>query len=158
MNGTNNFAKKYFPSTFKIVQNFHYFCKVRACWISVKNSNFQKLPKIVEKYFFWWMEQKILSKNFFLAHFKLVQNFHYFCKVLACWISVKNSNFQKLPKIVEKHFFWWMEQIILCKNIYLAHFTIVQHFHYFCKGRDCRISVRNSNFQKLPKIVEKHFF
>ena len=50
------------------------------------------------------MEQTILSKNIFLAHFKIVQNFHYFCKVHACRISVKNSNFQKLPKIVEKHF------------------------------------------------------
>ena len=63
-----------------------------------------------------------------------------------------------MPKIVEKHFFWWMEQIILCKNIYLAHFKIVQNFHYFCKVRARRISVKNSNFQKLPIIVEKHFF
>ena len=51
------------------------------------------------------MEQIILPKNIFLAHFKIVQNFHYFCKVRACQISVKNSNFQKLPEIVEKHFF-----------------------------------------------------
>ena len=48
MNGANNFAKKYLLVHFKIVQNFHYFCKVRACRISVKNSNYQKLPKIVE--------------------------------------------------------------------------------------------------------------
>ena len=47
------------------------------------------------------MEQIILPKNAFLAHFKIVQNFHYFCKVRACRISVKNSNFQKLPKIVD---------------------------------------------------------
>ena len=47
-----------------------------------------------------------------------------------------------MPKIVEKHFFWWMEQIILCKNIYLAHFKIVQNFHYFCKVRARRISVK----------------
>ena len=51
-----------------------------------------------------------------------------------------------------------MEQIILPKNIFLAHFKIVQNFHYFCKVRACRIPVKNSNFQKLPKIVEKHFF
>ena len=79
------------------------------------------------------MEQIILPKIIFLAHFKIVQNFHYFCKVRACRISVKNSIFQKLPTIVEKHFFWWMEQIILSKNIFLAHFMIVQNFHYFCK-------------------------
>ena len=47
------------------------------------------------------MEQIILPKNIFLAHFKIVQNFRYFCKVRACQISIKNSNFQKLPKIVE---------------------------------------------------------
>ena len=55
------------------------------------------------------MEQIIMPKNIFLAHFKIVQNFHYFCKARACQIPVKNSIFQKLPKIVEKHFFWWME-------------------------------------------------
>ena len=104
------------------------------------------------------MEQIILPKNIFLAHFKIVQNFHYFCKVRACRIPVKNSIFQKMPKIVEKHFFWWMEQIILCKNIYLAYFKIVQNFHYFCKVRACRIPVKNSFFQKMVKIVEKHFF
>ena len=64
------------------------------------------------------MEQLILPKNIFLAHFKIVQNFHYFCKARACRIPVKNSNFQKLPKIVEKHFFYWTEQIILPKNIF----------------------------------------
>ena len=48
MNGANNFAKNIFLAHFKIVQNFHYFCKARACRIPVKNSNFQKLPKIVE--------------------------------------------------------------------------------------------------------------
>ena len=48
MNGANNFAKNIFLAHFKIVQNFHSFCKARACRIPVKNSNFQKLPKIVE--------------------------------------------------------------------------------------------------------------
>ena len=150
--------KNIFLAQFKIVQNFHYFCKVRACQISVKKSIFQKLPKLLEKHFFWWVEQIILPKNIFLAQFKIVQNFHYFCKVRACQISVKNSIFQKLPKLLEKHFFWWVEQIILPKNIFLAQFKIVQNFHYFCKVRACRISVKNSIFQKLPKILEKHFF
>ena len=112
----------------------------------------------MEKQFFWSMEQIILKKNIFLAQLKIVQNFHYFCKVRAYRISVKNSIFQKLPKIVEKHSFWWVEQIILHKNIFLAQFKIVQNFHYFCKVRACRISVKNSIFQKMPKIVEKHFF
>ena len=147
-----------FSLDMSIVQNFHYFCKVRACPISVKNSIFQKLPKIVEKNFSWWVEQIILQKNIFLAQFKIVQNFHYFCKVRACPISVKNSIFKKLPKIVEKHFSWWVEQIILQKNIFLAQFKIVQNFHYFCKVRACRNSVKNSIFQKLPKFIEKHCF
>ena len=138
--------------------NFHYFCKVRACRISVKNSILQKLPKIVEKHFSRWHEQIILPKNISLALFKMVLNFHYFCKVRACRISVKNSFLQKLPKIVEKHFSRWQEQIILPKNISLALFEIVQNFHYFCKVRACRISFKNSIFQKLYKIVEKHFF
>ena len=203
--------KNIFLPQFRIVQNFHYFWKVRACPIFVKNSIFQKLPKIVEKHFFWWVEQIILPKNIFLPQFRIVQNFHYFCKVRACPISVKNSIFQKmpkivekhffwwveqiilpkniflpqlrivqnftifersapvefpskiqfskkLPKIVEKHFFWWVEQIILPKNIFLPQFRIVQNFHYFCKVRACRISVKNSIFQKMPKIVEKHSF
>ena len=49
-----------------------------------------------------------------------------------------------------------MEQIILPKIIFLAHFKIVQKFHYFCKVRACRIPVKKSIFQKMPKIVEKH--
>ena len=56
MNGINNLAKNIFLAKFKIVQNFHYFCKVSACRISFKKSIFQKLPKIVEKHFFWWLE------------------------------------------------------------------------------------------------------
>ena len=122
---------------------------------SVKSSDFLKVPKIVEKHFFWWKEQIILPKNIFLAQLEIVLNFHYFCKVRACRISVKNSIFQKVPKIVEKHFFWWKEQTILSKNIFLAQFEIVLNFHYFCKARACRISVNNPNFQKLPKIVDE---
>ena len=44
MKGINNLAKKYFLAQFKIVPNFHYFCKVRANPIFVKKSIFQKLP------------------------------------------------------------------------------------------------------------------
>ena len=149
--------KKNFFAQLKIVQNFYHFWKVGACRISVKNSIFQKMPKIVEKHFFWWVEQILLPKKNFLAQLKIVQNFHYFCKVRA-WISIINSIVQKMPKIVEKHFFWWVEQIILPKNIFLAQLKIVQNFHYFCKVRACPISVKNSIFQKMPKIVEKHFF
>ena len=125
----NNFIKKYILSTILDSANFHYFCKVRAYQITVKNSIFQKLPKIVENNFFWWLEEIFLPNDIFLAKFKIVQNFHYFCKVRACRITIKNSIFQKLPKIVEKQFFWWVEQINMLKNIFLAQFNIVQNFH-----------------------------
>ena len=56
MRGTNKFNKNCFLAQFKIVKIFYYVCEGRACRISVKNSIFQKLPKIVEKHFFWWGE------------------------------------------------------------------------------------------------------
>ena len=71
----------------------------------------------MEKHFSRWQEQIILPKNISLALFEMVLNFHYFCKVRARRISVKNSIIQKLPKIVEKHFSRWQEQIILPKII-----------------------------------------
>ena len=176
MSRTNNFDKKYFLSINWDNTNFHHFCKGSACRYSFKKSNFQKLPKIVEKHFLWWVEQIILTKNIFLAQIEIIQiftifvrsapvdipskiqfsknylkmwrnnplmsgtnnfdkkyflstnwdntNFHHFSKVRACRYSFKKSNFQKLPKIVEKHFLWWVEQIILTKNIFLAQIEI----------------------------------
>ena len=125
---------------------------------SVKNSISKKCLKLWRNTSLMRGTNKFMPKNIFFTQFEIVLNFHYFCKVRACQISVKNSDFQKVPKIVEKHFFWWKEQIILPKNIFLAQFEIVLNFHYFCKVRACRISVKNSDFQKVPKIVEKHFF
>ena len=61
-------------------------------------------------------------------------NFHHFCKVRACWYSFKNSIFQKLRNIVEKHFLWWVEQIILPKNIFLAQIEIIQIFTIFLRS------------------------
>ena len=123
---------------------------------SVKSSDFLKVPKIVEKHFFWWKEQIILPKNIFLAQFEIVLNFHYFCKVRACRISVKNSIFQNCLKL------WRNTSLMrgtnnLSKKYFFTQFEIVLNFHYFCKVRACRISVKNSIFQKLRKIVEKHF-
>ena len=133
------YPKKIFFTQFEIQLILHYFCKVRACRISVKNSNFQKLPKIVEKHFFWWGEQIILPKNIFLTQFEIELNIHYFCKVSAFRISIKNSIFQKLPKIGEKHFFWWGEQTIYPKNIFFTQFEKVLNIHYFCKICACWI-------------------
>ena len=150
--------KNIFLAQLKIVQNFHYFCKVRACPISVKNSIFQKMPKIVEKHFFWWVEQIILPKNIFLPQFRIVQNFHYFCKVRACRISVKNSIFQKIASNCGETLLLMSGTNNFAKKYFLSTIKIVQNFHNFCKVRACPISVKNSIFQKMPKIVEKHFF
>ena len=185
------------------------FFKVCACRNSFKNSIFPKLPKIVEEHFLWWVEQIILTKNIFFAQFKIVQIFTIFVRDRACRYSFKKSIFQKLRKIVEKHFLlmsgtnyfakmyflstnwdssnyhhflrsapvdipskiqfsknclkcgehflWWVEQIILTKNIFFAQFKIVQIFTIFVRDRACRYSFKNSIFQKLRKIDEKHF-
>ena len=45
MRGTNNLHKNIFLALLKIAQKFQYFCKVRACRISVKNSILQKFDR-----------------------------------------------------------------------------------------------------------------
>ena len=128
---------------FEIVQNFHYFCKVRACRISFK-VQFSKLVLNCGETLLLMSGINNLAKKYFLSTiWYIVLNFHFFCKVRACVISVKNSIFQILPKIVEKRFSWWQEQIILPKNNFQALFEIVLNVHYFCKVRACRISVKN---------------
>ena len=47
MNGTNNFAKKYFLTPFRDSTNFSLFCKGRACRFSVKNLIFQKVSQML---------------------------------------------------------------------------------------------------------------
>ena len=125
MKGTNNLPKNIFLAQFEIVLNFHYFCKVRACRISVTSlmrgtNNLSKNIFLIQWRKFnssknclkLWRNtslnegnKQFIQKIFSSAQFEIVLNFHYFCKVRACRISVKNSIFQKLPKIVEKHFF-----------------------------------------------------
>ena len=106
--------------------------------------------------FFWWVEQIILPKNIFLPHFEIVQNFHYFERFRACRFSAKNSIFQKLPQMLKKCFFWWVEQIILPKNIFLPHFEIVQNFHYFVRVR-LSIFHQKFNFPKTASNVVEMF-
>ena len=160
MSGTNNFEKKYFLSTILDSSNLHHFCKPRACRYSFKNSIFQKLPKIVEKHFLWWVEQIILPKNIFLAQYKIVQIFTIFVKY-APVVPVKNSIFQKLP--VEKHFLWCVEQTKLPKNIFLAQFKIVQILTIFVRSapvdipskiqfsKNCLKLRRNTSFDEWNK-------
>ena len=122
------FCQKYFLSTFWDSTNFYHFCKVRGCRFSVKNSILQKLPKGLEKHFFWWVEQRILPEKKFLAHFEIVQNFHHFCKVRGCQFSFKKFNY---PKTASK----FVETLLLlsgtknfAKKNFLSTFEIVQKF------------------------------
>ena len=99
MSGTNNFAKKYFLSTNWDNTNFHHFCKVRACRYSFKNSIFQKLPKILEKHFFCWVEQIILPKDIFFTQIKMIQIFTIFVRSAPVDIPSKiqfSKNYLKL--------------------------------------------------------------
>ena len=105
MRGTNNLQKNIFLALLKIAQKFHYFCKVRARRISVNIQFYKNCLKLRRETLLLMRGTNILQKNIFLALLKIAQNFHYFCKVRACRIYVKNSLLQKLPKIVEKHFF-----------------------------------------------------
>ena len=105
MRGTNNLQKNIFLALLKIAQKFHYFCKVRACRISVNIQFYKNCLKLRRETLLLMRGTNDLQKNIFLAQFKIAQSFQYFCKVRTCQISVKNSILQKLPKIVEKHFF-----------------------------------------------------
>ena len=130
------------------------------------------------------------AKNFFLPNFEIVQNFHYFVRYMPvdflskiefskhCLKCCSNVSFdcQKNFPIKKKCFFWWVEEIILPKNIFLPHFEIVQNFQYFvrsapgdflskiqfslkcCKVRAWWFSVKNSIFQKRFKCCRNVSF
>ena len=64
---------------------------------------------------------------------------------------------------MEKHFLWWVEQIILPKNIFLAQIEIIQIFTIFERNepvdipskiqfsKDCQKLIRNSSFDERNK-------
>ena len=144
--------KNIFLAQFEIVLNIHYFCKPVEFPSKIQFS--KKCLKL-------WRNTSLmrgtnnLSKKKFFTQFERVLNFHYFCKLRACLISVKSSNFQKLPKIVEKHFFWWKQQTILPKNIFIAQFEIVLNIHYFCKPVEFPSKIQ---FSKNCLKLWKHFY
>ena len=152
ISGTNNFAKKYFLTPFWDSTKFSLFCKVRACRFSVKKSIFQNCLKCCRNVSFdeW---NKWFAKNYFLTPFWDSTKFSLFCNVHACRFSVKNSIFQKLPQMLLKCFFWWVEQIICQKKYFLTPFWDSTKFSLFCKVRACRFSVKNSIFQNLPQML-----
>ena len=103
MKGINNLAKKYFLAQMQIVRNFHNFLRSAPVEFPSKIQFFKNCLKFGETLL---LVKGInnLAKKYFLAQIQIVPNFHYFCKVPACRICVKNSIYIKLPKIVEKHF------------------------------------------------------
>ena len=155
--------KNIFLSTIQDSSNFHHFCKVRAWRYSFKNSIFQKLPKIVEKHFLWWVEQIILTKNIFFAQFKIVQIFTIFVRDAPVDIPAKFQFFKNCLKLWRNTSFWWLEQIILQKNIFLAQFKIVQIFTIFVSlapvdipskiqfSKNCLKLWRNTSFDEWNK-------
>ena len=79
MSGTNNFAKNIFLPHFEIVQNFHYFVRSapvnfpskiqfsKNCLKCCRNDSFDD-------------GTNNFAKDYFLTHFEIVQNFHYFVR------------------------------------------------------------------------------
>ena len=156
-------TKNIFIAHFKIVQFLTIFVRSAPVDIPLKKSIFQLLPKIVEKHFLWFSGTNNFDKKYFLSTNWDNTNFHHFCKVRACGYSFKNWIFQLLPKIVEKHFLWWVEQIILTKNIFLAQIEIKQIFTIFVRSapvdipskiqfsKNCLKLCRNTSFDEWNK-------
>ena len=100
MSGIKNLLKNSFLAQFKIVQIFTIFARSAPVEFPSK-FNFPKIASnFVETFPLMSGIKNLLKKIVFLASFKIVQNFHYFCKVHACRISIKNSILEKLPKIL----------------------------------------------------------
>ena len=125
--------KNIFLVQIKIIQIFTVF--VRSAPVDIP-SNIQFSKNCLKL----WRNTSLMSgtknfaKKYFLSTIWDNTNFHHFCKVRACRYSFKNSIFQKLRNIVEKHFLWWVEQIILPKNIFLAQIEIIKIFTIFVRS------------------------
>ena len=140
MSGTNNFAKKYFLTPFWDSTKFSLFCKVRACRFSVKNSIFQKLPQMLTKCFFWWVEPIILPKNYFLTPFWDSTKLSLFCKGPRLSIFRQNFNFPKTASNVVEMFLLMSPTNNFAKKYFLTPFWDSTKFSLFCKVRACRFS------------------
>ena len=144
--------KNVFLPHFEIVQNFHYFVRSAPVDFPSKIQFSENCPKCCRNVSLMSGTNNF-AKKYFLTPFWDSTKFSLFCKVRACRFSVKNSIFQKLPQMLKKCFFWWVEQITLLKNYFLTPFWDSTKFSLFCKGRACRFSVKNSIFQKLPQML-----
>ena len=71
--------KNIFLPHFEIVQNFHYF--VTSAPVDFpSNINFPKTASNVVEMFLLMSGTNNFAKKFFLPHFEIVQNFHYFVR------------------------------------------------------------------------------
>ena len=100
MSGTNNFAKKYFLTSFWDSTKFSLFWKVSRLSIFCQKFNFPKSVSNVVEMFLLTSGTNNFAKKYFLTPFWDSTKFSLFCKVRACQFSVKNSIFQKLPQIL----------------------------------------------------------
>ena len=152
MSGTNNFDKKYFLNTLKDSSIFHHFCLCPRLSIFLQKFNFPKIALNCGETLPLISRTNNFDKKYFLSRNWDNTNFHHFCKVRACRYSFKNSIFKNLPKIVEKHFLWWVEQIILTKNIFLAQIEIIPIFTIFVRSAPVDIPSKNQISKNCLKL------
>ena len=100
MSGTNNFAKKYFLTSFWDSTKFSLFWKVSRLSIFCQKFNFPKTAPNVVEMFHLMSGTNNFARKYFLTPFWDSTKFSLFCKVRACRFSVKNSIFQKLPQML----------------------------------------------------------
>ena len=107
--------KNIFLPHFEIVQNFHYFVRSASVDFLSKIQFSKKCLKCCRNVSFdeW---NKLFCQKYFLTPFWDSTKFSLFCKGRACRFSVKNPIFQKLPQMLTKCFFWWVEQKLLTEN------------------------------------------
>ena len=116
-------TKNIFLAQIEIIQIFTIFVRSAPVDISSKIE--------FSNYCLWGETLPLMSgtnnfnKKYFLSTNWDNTNFHHCCKGRACRYSFKNWYLKNLPKIVEKPFLWWVEQIILTKNIFLAEIKII---------------------------------
>ena len=155
-------SKNIFLAQTEIIQIFTTFVRSAPVDIPSKIQLSKNCLKLWRKTSFDEWKKKFAKKYFHSTNWDNT-NFHHFCKVRACRYSFKSSIFQKSRKIVEKLFLWWVEQIILSKNIFLAQIEIIQIFTIFVRSapvdipskiqfsKNCLKLFRNSSFDEWNK-------
>ena len=163
--------KNIFLPHFELVQNFNYFVRSAPVNFPSKIQFSINCLKCCRNVSFDEWNKKFCQKIIFLPHFEIVQNFHYFVRSSPVYFLSKVQFSKKCLKCCRNVFFWWVEQIILPKNIFLPHFEIVQNFHYFVRSapidflskiqfsKKCLKCCRNVSFDEWNKLFcQKNIF